>query len=56
MEHFKGKSLRRIRIAFPHQTRPDRHADTPTLNTPLVMPLLFVVVVGRCASHLPSYL
>ena len=30
-----GKRLRRIRIASAHQTRPDRHADTPTPNTPL---------------------
>ena len=52
-----GKRLRRIRIASAHQTRydlTDRHADTE--HSPLVMPLLFVVVVGRCASHLPSYL
>ena len=51
-----GKRLRRIRIASAHQTRPDRHAPTDTEHSPLVMPLLFVVVVGRCASHLPSYL
>ena len=48
-----GKRLRRIRIASAHQTLPDRHPDTE--HSPFVMPLLFVVVVvvGRCASHLP---